>query len=321
MLTSACSLLSPYDAKSDGMVFIKGGEFVMGAEDQNARPDERPLHTVKVNSFWMDETEVTNAQFAEFVAATGYVTTAEKAPNLADIMAQLPPGSPQPRDEDLKPGALVFVSPVNKGQYWWKWVQGADWRHPEGPASSIEGKDNYPVVQVSWFDAEAYAKWAGKRLPTEAEWEYAARGGEGNQALPVGHQSLNSIKPSINVWQGQFPFYNAQQDGFNVASPVKSFAPNGYGLYDMIGNVWEWVHDWYRADAYYQTEAEVVSVNPQGPNDSFDPEEPYISKRVQRGGSFLCAPNFCASYRPSARMKASPDTGLMHSGFRCVKND
>lgn len=317
---SACSLLdAQYSSLNDGMVFIKGGEFAMGSQDQHARPDERPVHTVRVNDFWMDETEVTNEQFAEFVAATGYITTAEKTPKLEDIMAQLPPGSPPPPSETLKPGALVFISPSNNGEYWWKWVEGANWRHPEGPDSSIDGKDHYPVVQVSWFDAEAYAQWAGKRLPTEAEWEYAARGGLKNQSFAWGNQAPSITKPEANIWQGHFPIQNNQTDGFKGASPIKTFTPNGYGLYDMTGNVWEWVHDWYRADAYYQTGAEAILIDPQGPQDSFDPEEPYIAKRVQRGGSFLCAPNFCASYRPSARMKASPDTGLIHSGFRCVK--
>jgi sulfatase modifying factor 1 len=300
-----------------GMVWIPGGEFSMGSDSKLARPDERPVHRVRVDPFWMDATEVTNAQFRRFVEATGYVTTAEKPPRREDIMAQLPPGSPPPPPESLKPGALVFASPAGH-EYWWKWVPGADWRHPEGPGSSIEGKDDYPVVQVSWIDAEAYARWAGKRLPTEAEWEFAARGGLRGKTYAWGNADPYQGKPRANIWQGVFPQRDQATDGYRGASPVRSFPPNGYGLYDMAGNAWEWVLDWYRPDTYARQTGEKVAVNPQGPADSHDPEEPYIPKRVQRGGSFLCHSDYCASYRPSARMKASPDTGLMHTGFRCV---
>lgn len=300
-----------------GMVAIPGGEFLMGSDPPHARPDEYPIHRVKVDAFWMDETEVTNAQFRQFVEATGYVTTAEKPPRLEDIMAQLPPGSPSPSPDTLQPGSLVFFPSAGK-EYWWKWVPGADWRHPEGPTSSIQGKEQYPVVQVSWYDAQAYAQWAGKRLPTEAEWEFAARGGLKGKAYSWGNEDPYQGKSRANIWHGTFPNEDIGKDGYRGTSPVRSFPPNPYGLYDMIGNVWEWVWDWYRSDTYPQRASNATVINPKGPSDSYDPEEPYLKKRVQRGGSFLCSANYCASYRPSARMKSTPDTGLVHTGFRCA---
>jgi len=303
-----------------GMILIPGGEFNMGSSHKEAKPDEKPVHRVRVDAFYIDETEVTNAQFREFVEATHYVTTAERPPSLSDIMSQLPPGTPSPNADVLQPGALVFMPPTVDGDYWWQWVTGANWRHPEGPDSSIEGKDHYPVVQVSWFDAVAYATWSGKRLPTEAEWEFAARGGLENKIYAWGDQAPLPHESRANIWDGQFPVKDLGQDGFKGTSPVKSFLANGYGLYDMTGNVWEWVNDWYRVDAHTHDAVNGIVINPQGPLDSFDPEEPYIAKRTQRGGSFLCAVNYCASYRPSARMKASPDTGLVHTGFRCVRS-
>lgn len=302
------------------MVLIPGGEFAMGSDERSARPDERPLHQVRVSSFWMDVTEVTNAEFKRFVDQTNYVTTAEKPPSQAEILAQLPPGSPPPPAETLVPGSLVFDSPKHPGQYWWKWVPGANWRHPEGPNSTIVGKEQYPVVQVSWDDAVAYAQWAGKRLPTEAEWEYAARGGLKGKTYAWGNESPYQGKSRANIWQGNFPVENSDKDGYRRASPVRAFAANGYGLYDMTGNVWEWVSDWYRYDAYQAYAHIAIADNPEGPPDSWDPEEPYAKKRTQRGGSFLCDKSFCQSYRVSARMKSSPDTGLLHTGFRCVRS-
>ena len=304
----------------DGMVWIPGGEFQMGSEAKMARPDERPVHRVKVDGFFMDATEVTNAEFKRFVEATGYLTTAEVPPKLEDIMAQVPAGTPPPAPESLKPGSLVFTSPKSQGEYWWKWVDGANWRHPTGPDSTIDGKDNHPVVQVSWDDAVAYARWAGKRLPTEAEWEFAARGGLKGKPYIWGDHDPYEGKPRANIWQGEFPAKDEGTDGYVGTAPVKSFSANPYGLYDMTGNVWEWVQDWYRADAYVTDAKNKLTLNPQGPSDSFDPEEPTIKKRSQRGGSFLCDRSFCASYRPSARMKSSPDTGLVHTGFRCVQS-
>lgn len=308
--------LSNQSDKPMGMVWLQGGEFNMGSSLPYARPDEKPVHRVKIAGFWMDATEVTNAEFKRFVAATAYVTTAEKTPVLADIMEQLPPGSPQPPPEMLKPGALVFVMDKHR----WDWVLGADWKHPSGPASSLEGKDQYPVVQVSWDDATAYAQWAGKRLPTEAEWEYAARGGLVDKTYSWGDEDPYNGKPKANIWQGPFPLKNTGEDGYLETSPVKSFAPNAYGLYDMAGNVWEWVEDWYRVDTYAQRAGQGIISNPTGPSASLDPEEPSIPKRIQRGGSYLCDQHMCASYRPSAKMKSSADTGLSNVGFRCVKD-
>ena len=302
-----------------GMVWISGGEFAMGSSAAIARPDEQPVHRVRVDGFWMDTTEVTNKQFREFVEATGYVTTAEKAPDLQEIMAQLPPGTPPPSAEMLVPGSLVFTPPATPGSFWWEWRKDVNWRQPEGPGSPVVGKDEHPVVQVSWFDAQAYARWAGKRLPTEAEWEYAARGGLEGKPYVWGEESPYAGKARANIWQGEFPRHNTKADGHLATSPVRTFAPNGYGLYDMAGNVWEWTADWYRPDTYVEQAKAALTVNPQGPESSYDPREPTIPKRVQRGGSYLCDEHYCASYRPSARMKVSPDTSLAHTGFRCVR--
>lgn len=306
----------------EGMVWIKGGEYLMGSCNEDGRADEYPQHKVKVDSFWMDQTEVTNAQFEKFVAATGYVTTAEKAPEWEELKKQLPPGTPKPADSLLVAASLVFTPtsqpvPLDDASQWWRWVKGANWRHPEGQGSSLEGRDNYPVVHISWVDAQAYCKWAGKRLPTEAEWEYAARGGLINQPFSWGAEAVETGTAKANTWQGSFPDNNTAKDGYEGLAPVSSFAPNGYALYDMAGNVWEWCSDWYRSD-YYEEVKEKVSMNPQGPVLGYDPDEPAIPKRVVRGGSFLCNASYCSSYRVSARMKTAPDTGLEHTGFRCV---
>ena len=306
----------------DGMVWIKGGEYAMGCSNGDGRTDEYPVHKVKVNAFWMDVTEVTNAQFKKFVDATGYITTAEKKPDWQELKKQLPPGTPKPDASQLVAASLVFTPPthpvsLDDVSQWWSWTKGANWRHPEGPQSSIKGKENYPVVHICWDDAQAYCKWAGKRLPTEAEWEFAARGGLINQPFSWGSEDVEKGTPKANTWQGHFPDNNTAKDGFKGPAPVKSFAPNGYGLYDMAGNVWEWCSDWYRPDYYKQLKG-IVAVNPKGPASGFDPDEPTIPKRVVRGGSFLCDASYCSSYRVSARMKTSPDTGLEHTGFRCV---
>lgn len=307
-----------------GMVLIPGETFEMGADIKQAADDEYPKHTVKVDSFLMDATEVTNAQFAAFVKATGYVTTAEKAPVWEVLKKELPEGTPKPSDEMLVAASLVFTpieGPLDVNNYanWWKWQKGANWRHPEGPGSSIDGKENLPVVHVSWHDAEAYCKWAGKRLPTEAEWEFAARGGLKNSVYPWGSEHVNANQPKCNSWEGDFPYWNQQKDGYSKIAPVRSYAPNGYGLYEMAGNVWEWCSDWYKAD-YYKTLQNGIVYNPNGPDESFDPDEPLIQKKSLRGGSFLCNDKYCSGYRVSSRMKSSPDTGLEHSGFRCVKD-
>jgi formylglycine-generating enzyme required for sulfatase activity len=322
--TSTDSIVASGNGSYTGMVKIPGGDFLMGASDKEGRPDEYPQHTVHVDGFYMDATEVTNAMFAEFVKATGYITTAERTPDWEELKKQLPPGTPRPADSLLVAASLVFTPPsqpvqLNNVSQWWQWVKGADWKHPQGPGSSIKGKENFPVVHVSWDDATAYAKWAGKRLPTEAEWEWAARAGFTNQPFTWGTEPVEKGQPKANIWQGHFPNRNTATDGFARVAPVKSFAANAYGLYDIAGNVWEWCSDWYRSDFYSQTGSKKL-INPAGPSASSDPEEPTVPKRVMRGGSFLCHASYCASYRVSARMKTSPDTGLEHTGFRCVKN-
>lgn len=305
------------------MVFIPGGIFVMGGDSLWGRADEFPRHEVKVSSFYMDQHEVTNSQFMAFVKATGYVTTAEKKPDWEELKKQLPTGTPRPADSLLVASSLVFSPPnhpvsLNNSAVWWKWVAGADWHHPQGPSSNIEGKDNYPVVQVSWDDAKAYADWAGKRLPTEAEWEYAARGGKQKSIYPWGNEPIEQGMVKANCWQGHFPNENTEKDKYYRASPIMSFQPNGFGLYDMAGNVWEWCSDWYRPDYYSTCKNQGIMKNPQGPNESYDPDEAYVPKRVVRGGSFLCTDQYCSGFRVAARMKTSYDTSLEHTGFRCV---
>lgn len=311
-------------SNTDGMVLIKGGAYNMGGDNSQADEDEYPKHQVQVSSFYMDITPVTNAQFRKFVEETGYVTTAEQKPDWEELKKDLPPGTPKPDDELLVAASLVFnqtKGPVNLNDYsqWWKWEPGASWKHPQGPQSDIEGKDDYPVVQVSWFDAVAYCKWAGKRLPTEAEWEYAARGGLKDQIYPWGNEHISMGQPKANSWEGKFPYLNTKKDGFTGIAPTAQFAANGYGLFDMAGNVWEWCSDWYDAN-YYKTFGGKLASNPQGPSKSYDPVDPYTPKRSLRGGSFLCNDSYCSGYRVARRMKSSPDTGLEHTGFRCVKD-
>ena len=307
-----------------GMVWIPGGEFLMGNSAPAVWPDEQPAHRVFVDHFWMDATEVTNSQFAEFVTATGYVTTAEKAPTAEEILANSPPGTPPPPAEALVAGSLVFKHtegkvPLNDLRRWWAWTPGANWRHPEGPGSDLRDRDNHPVVQVSWDDAMAYARWAGKRLPTEAEWEFAARGGLKEQPYVWGSDPVSETKPQANLWTGSFPYDNTAQDGYVRTAPVGTFEPNRFGLYDMAGNVWEWCSDWYDRDLYQERSRSKLTSNPRGPDQSRDPMRPFMSQRSQRGGSFLCNDSYCTRYRPSARHGCTPDTGMSHVGFRCVK--
>ncbi len=307
------------------MVWIEGGEFSMGSERPDARADESPVHRVRVSGFWMDQTEVTNAQFREFVEATGYVTTAERPVDWEQIKLQVPPGTPKPADEELRPSSLVFIAPVNDVPLddlsnWWVWTHGASWRHPFGPGSSIEGMDAHPVVHVSYEDALAYCQWAGKRLPTEAEWEFAARGGLDGAHYVWGDGPVTPER--ANIWQGVFPTKNLEEDGYAYSSPACTFPPNAYGLYDMAGNVWEWVADWYQPELYRQRVLALgpdgVTADPQGPETSLNPMNPREPRRVQRGGSMLCHASYCSSYRPSARMSTTPDTSMIHTGFRCV---
>jgi sulfatase modifying factor 1 len=309
-----------------GMVWVPGGEFTMGTDSDLGWADEKPAHRVRVDGFWMDETDVTNAQFRKFVEATGYVTTAEKPVDAAEMLRQSPPGTPPPPKENLVPGSMVFMptsGPVKVvgaqvHRQWWKWTPGACWWHPEGPKSSIDDRDDHPVVHVSWFDAVAYAKWAGKRLPTEAEWEFAARGGLDNKPYVWSDDKPTDTNIRANLWQGEFPYKNTAKDGYERTSPVNTFPPNGYGLYDMSGNVWQWCADWYQIDLYRQRAGKGVIVNPTSPEKSFDPRQPYSPLRAQKGGSFLCNDSYCTRYRPSARHGCTPDTGMSHMGFRCA---
>lgn len=317
----------PSGEQPEGMAWIPGGKFTMGSEDQSAARVEGPEYLVEVSPFWMDTHEVTNAQFREFTEATGYKTVAERPVDWDELKKQLPPGTPRPPDEVLQPGSLIFAPPhqavpLDDYSRWWAWQTGADWQHPHGPGSNIDGKDNFPVVHIAYEDAQAYADWAGKRLPTEAEWEFAARGGNPNQPFAWGDELTPKGKFLANFFQGNFPYENNGQDGFTGAAPIQSFQPNAYGLYDMIGNVWEWSSDWYRPDTHARNKLAGMAVckDPSGPESSYDPAEPLAEKRVIKGGSFLCSDQYCSNYRPSARMATATDSGQEHLGFRCVKD-
>jgi sulfatase modifying factor 1 len=317
---------SPPGKAPEGMLWIPGGEFSMGAvvsgegshEMPMASNDSGPIHRVRVDGFWMDTTPVTNEQFEKFVKATGYATIAERTPTKEEF--------PTAPEENLVAGSVVFAPtaqevPLTDHYQWWSYVKGASWRHPLGPQSDIKGKEKYPVVQIAYPDAEAYANWAGKRLPTEAEFEFAARGGLSGKVYVWGDEFRPSGKWMANTWQGKFPVKDAGEDGYAGIAPVKSFSPNGYGLYDMAGNVWEWCNDWYRPD-YYQTLVDKggVAHNPQGPDSPFDPSEPNEKKRVHRGGSFLCNDQYCSRYIVGTRGKGEVNTGTNHLGFRCVRS-
>jgi formylglycine-generating enzyme required for sulfatase activity len=308
-----------------GMVWIPGGEFSMGSHVESeafcAIPgvtrDALPVHRVYVDGFWMDATEVTNEEFERFVTATGYVTIAERTPTAAEF-----PGAPP---ENLVAGSTVFTptaAPPSLHDHfqWWRYQKGASWRRPEGPGSTVRGRERYPVVQIAFEDAEAYAKWAGKRLPTEAEWEFAARGGLTGKLYAWGDELRPGGALAANIYQGKFPANDTGDDGFRGVAPVASYAPNGYGLYDVAGNVWEWISDWYRSDYYAQLAAAgPVARNPRGPESSLDPAEPGTKKRVHRGGSFLCTDQYCTRYMVGTRGRGEVSTGTNHLGMRLVR--
>jgi formylglycine-generating enzyme required for sulfatase activity len=309
-----------------GMVWIPGGEFVQGASesDKMAMPHEKPAHRVLVNGFYMDKHEVTNAQFATFVEETGYVTVAEREIEWEEMKKQLPEGTPKPHDSILQPGSLLFKktksSVPNLYDYsqWWQWGIGTNWKHPKGPESTIEGKENHPVVHIAYEDAVAYCDWAGRRLPTEAEWEYAARGGR-KDAIFFWGNDLGQLSSHANTWEGEFPVENTLADGYEERAPVMSYPKNGYGLYDMAGNVWEWTSDWYNTKYYVEVKAKSgVEYNPKGASRPYNATNPYAQEKIMKGGSFLCSASYCASYRISARMATSLDSSLEHLGFRTV---
>jgi formylglycine-generating enzyme required for sulfatase activity len=298
------------------MTWIPGGTFTMGSDRHY--PEEAPARAVTVDGFWIDRYAVTNQQFRRFVDETGYVTFAERTPEAADY-----PGA-QP--EALVAGSVVFVKPAGRvdlrNHYnWWTYIAGTDWRHPQGPASSLEGLGKHPVVHVAFEDAEAYARWAGKELPTEAEFEYAACGGLDGKEYAWGDEFAPGGRQMANTWQGEFPHQNLRTDGYEGTAPVGSFPPNGWGLYDIIGNVWEWTTDWYEEHRAV-VNACCGDVNPRGGDRerSFDPDQPGITipRKVIKGGSHLCAPNYCRRYRPAARMPEPVDTTTSHLGFRCI---
>lgn len=316
---------APFEAPK-GMVWISGGEFIQGAvpNDDMAMAHEKPAHRVQVDGFFMDVHEVTNAQFTKFVEETGYITIAEREIDWEELKKQLPAGTEKPHDSILQPGSLVFKktksSVPNLYDYsqWWEWKIGADWKHPNGPNTHIEGKENHPVIHIAYEDAQAYCKWAGRRLPTEAEWEFAARAGKTGSIFFWGND-VSQLSSHANSWEGEFPVENTQKDGFERRAPIMSYPKNDFGLFDMAGNVWEWTSDWYNTD-YYQELAsnDGAAQNPKGAESAFNPNNPYAKEKVIKGGSFLCSASYCASYRISARMATSPDSGQEHLGFRTV---
>jgi len=296
------------------MVWVPGGMFLMGSEGDHAGPEEQPVHEVHVDGFFMDAYPITNTRFSEFVEETGYITVAERAPDVEELLSQLPPGTPPPPPELLVPGSLVFEPTEHQvdlrdWSQWWRWTPGADWRHPSGPESTIEGKSDHPVVQVAWQDAVAFAEWAGTRLPTEAEWEFAARGGREGATYVWGDAPLDPDHPQAHIYGDAFPTHPAEP------MRVGSFAENPYGLHDMSGNVWEWTLDWFHSDTYARNAERGLAVNPTGPA---VPGEGLPPMKVLRGGSFLCSDVYCRGYRVSARSPGDPFSGTSNVGFRTV---
>lgn len=314
--TEDAAARSASPAQTENMSWIPGGIFLMGSDSHY--PEETPAHQAKVDGFWMDRCTVTNREFDRFVKATGYVTLAERPAN--------PDNYPGAKPELLAPSSVMFKKPrqrvgLNNHYNWWVYVRGANWQHPRGPASSIKGLQDHPVVHIAYEDAEAYAKWAGKQIPTEAEWEFAARGGLDGAEFVWGDELLPGGQHMANTFQGEFPWQNEIKDGYEWTAPVASFPPNGYGLYDMAGNVWQWTADWYQEHGKIDSPCCTLE-NPRGGkrDESFDPRQPEIKipRKVMKGGSFLCAPNYCRRYRPAARMAQPIDTSTCHVGFRCI---
>jgi formylglycine-generating enzyme required for sulfatase activity len=309
----------------EGMVWVSSKTFVMGAKsgDTYAMPREKPAHNVEVDGFFIDKTEVTNKAFKVFVEATDYKTIAERPIDWEEIKQQLPPGTPKPADSILQPGSLIFNKlagmPTNMADYsqWWAWKIGANWKHPEGPNSTIEGKDDFPVVHIAYQDAVAYCEWAGRRLPTEAEWEAAAQGKATDQIYTWGNDP-GVLNEQANTWQGEFPTNNKIIDGFEMLSPVKSFPPNTLGIYDMLGNTWELTSDLFNVNYYQNLETSKVIKNPKGPEESYSPSNPYEVEHVIKGGSFLCHASYCASFRISAKMGQAVSSSSDHVGFRTL---
>lgn len=315
-----------YIETPEGMVWIPGGIISQGAvpQDKMAMEHEKPAHKVAVDGFFMDATEVTNAEFKKFVDETGYATIAEREIDWEEMKKQLPEGTPKPHDSIMQPGSLTFkkaestVANLYDFSQWWQWTIGANWKHPDGPESSLVGKENDPVVHIAYEDALAYCEWAGRRLPTEAEWERAAQGTH-TAAIYFWGDDTAKLSNKANTWEGEFPVTNTEADGFNKRAPVKAYPPNDFGLYDMAGNVWEWTSDWYDT-GYYAKMADTNTVlkNPQGAASPYNARDPYAKEKVMKGGSFLCNASYCASYRISARMATSLDSSLEHLGFRTV---
>lgn len=309
-----------------GMVWVPGGTFLQGAvpHDDIAMMHEKPQHEVSVDGFFMDITEITNAQFSKFVDETDYITVAERDIDWEDMKKQLPEGTPKPHDTILQPGSLMFkktkttVPNLYDFSQWWRWVIGVNWKKPSGVNSSLEGKENYPVTHISFEDAQAYCKWAGTRLPTEAEWEYAARANKKNTTYFWGND-VGLLPKKANTWEGEFPVFNTLKDGFERTAPVKSYPPNDFGLYDMAGNVWEWTSDWYNVNFYKALASKnTPAINPKGADKAYNPNNPYVQEKIIKGGSFLCSYTYCASYRISSKMGSSTDSSSEHIGFRTV---
>lgn len=318
------ALLNSPKTPVKGMVWIAGGQLVMGSNETEAYVVEKPAVEVHVKGFWMDVTEVTNADFEKFVIATGYKTLAERPIDWEELKKQLPPNTPKLSDEDLAPGSMVFTPPkqavsLHDHSAWWSWVKGANWKHPEGPESNLVGREMHPVVHIAYEDAVAYANWVGKRLPTEAEWEFAAKGGINGKKFAWGDEFTPNGTYLANTFQGVFPTQDEGKDGYKSTAPVRSYPPNSYGAYDLIGNVWELTSDWFDALKHARIAGKAPKLD-VGMNPCYNPSNPYAMERVIKGGSFLCASNYCMNYRPSARQGQAIDSGSSNVGFRLVSD-